>query len=189
MHPTEPRRSERLKQQSANFLDTEDLDTELTVAMVSTIDKIIDPPSVEAAKKLDDWLECEVSIKNELDIHKRLKTGILVKPPPNINIVGSRIILHYKLDKDGKIGSHKFQLIAQGFTQQEGINFTDTFSPTAKLTAVRITAAIAVRNDWELEQTDIDAAYLNASLKEDIYMCQPKSFEEPGQEEIGRAHV
>ena len=94
---------------------------------------------------------------------------MLVKPPPNINIVGSQIILHYKLDKDGKIGSHKSQLIAQGFTQQEGIKFTDTFSPTAKLIAVRIIAAIAVRNDWELEQTDINAAYLNASLKEDIY--------------------
>ena len=145
--------------------------------MVSMIDKIIDPSSVEAAKKLDDWPKWEVSIKDELDIHKRLKTGVLVKPPPNINIIGSRIILCYKLDKDGKIGSRKSQLIAQGFTQQEGINFTDTFSPTANLTAVRIIAAIAVWNDWELEQTDIDAAYLNASLKEDIYMCQLKGFE------------
>ena len=64
----DPRYSEHLKQQLANFLDTEDLDAELTVAMVSMIDKIIDPPSVEAAKKLDDWPEWEVSIKNELDI-------------------------------------------------------------------------------------------------------------------------
>ena len=106
-----------------------------------------------------------------------MKTGVLVKLPPNVNIVGSRIILRYKLDKDGKIGSHKSRLIAQGFTQQEGINFTDTFSPTAKLTSVRIIAAIAVQNDWELEQTDVNAAYLNASLKEDIYMRQPKGFE------------
>ena len=105
--------------------------------MVSMIDKIIDPPSVEAVKKLDDWPKWEVSIKNELDIHKRLKTGVLVKPPPNVNIIGSQIIPGYKLDKDGKISSCKSRLIAQGFTQQEGINFTDTFSP-AKLTAVRI---------------------------------------------------
>ena len=103
----EPRCSEHLKQQLANFLDTEDLDAELTVAMVSMIDKIIDPPNVEAVKKLDDWRDWEVSIKNELDIHKQLKTGVLVKPPPNVNIVGSQIILRYKLDKDGKIGSRK----------------------------------------------------------------------------------
>ena len=49
--------------------------------------------------------------------------------------------------------------------------------------AIRIIAAIAVRNDWELEQTDIDVAYLNASLKENIYMRQLKGFEVPGQED------
>ena len=85
--------SECLKQQSANFLNTEDLDAELTVSMVSMIDKTIDPPSVKAGKKLDDLPEWEVSIQNKLDIHKRLKTGMLVKPPPNVNIVGSQIIL------------------------------------------------------------------------------------------------
>ena len=73
--------------------------------------------------------------------------------------------------------------MAQGITQQEGIDFTDTFSATAKLTAVRIIAAIAVQNDWELDQMDVNAAYLNASFKEDIYMHQLKGFEEPGQED------
>ena len=48
--------------------------------------------------------------------------------------------------------------------------------------AVQIIVAIAVRNDWELEQTDIDVAYLNASLKENIYMRQPKGYKTPGQE-------
>ena len=49
--------------------------------------------------------------------------------------------------------------------------------------AVRIIATIAVRNDWELEHTDVDVAYLNASLKENIYMRQPKGFKVPGQED------
>ena len=49
--------------------------------------------------------------------------------------------------------------------------------------AVRIIAALAVRNNWELEQTDVDAAYLNTSLKEDIYMRQPKGFKVAGQED------
>ena len=102
---------------------------------------------------------------------------------PNVNIVGSLIILHYKLYKDGGISSHKSRLVAQGFTQQQGVNFNDTFSPTAKLTAVRIIAAIVARNDWKLEKTDVDAAYLNATLKEDIYMQQPKGFEVPGEED------
>ena len=60
------------------------------------------------------------------------------------------------------------------------MDFNKTFSPTAKLTAIQIITAIAVRNNWELEQMDVDAAYLNASLKENIYMRQPKGFEVPG---------
>ena len=133
------------------------------------------------------------SIRAELEIHKKLGTGVLIMPPPNVNIIGSRIVLRYKLNKDGSIDTHKSRLVAQGFTQQEGINYNNTFSPTAKLTAIRVITAIAVRNDWELEQTDVDVAYLNASLKENIYMRQPRGFEAPGEEDkviqIGRAHV
>ena len=86
-------------------------------------------------------------IKAKLEIHKKLGTGVLVTPPSNVNIVGSQIILHYKLNKDGSIGTHKARLVAQGFTQQDGINFNDTFSPTAKPTSIRIIAAIPVRNN------------------------------------------
>ena len=49
--------------------------------------------------------------------------------------------------------------------------------------AIQIITAIAIRNDWELEQTDVDAPYLNASLKENIYMRQPKGFEVHSQED------
>ena len=78
---------------------------------------------------------------------------------------------------------YTLQLVAQGFAQGEGIDFNDTFSPTANLTAVQIITTIAVRNDWELKQVDVDAAYLNASLKENIYMCQPKGFKVSGHED------
>ena len=87
------------------------------------------------------------------------------------------------IDKDSSISTHKSRLVAQGFTQREGIDYNDTFSPTAKLTTIQVIAGIAVRNDWELEQTDVDTAYLNPSLKEDIYMRQPKGFEAPSEED------
>jgi len=57
----------------------------------------------------------------------------------------------------------------------------EMFSPTAKLTAIHAIIAIGAHNDWELEQTDIDGAYLNAALQETIYMCQPKGYEVPGR--------
>ena len=152
------------------------------LAMTSIANQIIDPLTVKASKKLEDWHEWQASIENELNIHKKLGTGELVTPPPNTNIVGSQIVLHYKLGKDRSVSSWKSRLVIQGVIQWEGIEFNNTFSLTAKLRAIWIIAAIAVRNDWELEQTDIDAAYLNASLKENIYMWQPKGFKVPSQE-------
>ena len=146
------------------------LDTEITSAMSSVVNQIIDPLSVEAARKQKDWPEWETSIKAKLNIHKRLETGELVIAQPNVNIVGSQLVLCYKFDKDGGITLCKLRLVAQGFTQQEGINFNETFSPTSKLTAVRIIEAIAVMNDWEMEQTDVDMVYFNAILEEDIYI-------------------
>ena len=184
VHPPEQelRHSKYLKPQ-VNLLITEDPDIEINLAMASIVSETINPPSVEAARKQKDWPEWETSIKTELEIHRKLRTGVLITPPLNVNIVGSQIVLHYKLDKDGSISMCKSRLVAQGFTQQEGIDYNNTFSPTAKITAIQVIATIAVRNDWELEKTDVDAVYLNAPLKGDIYMCQPKGFEAPGKED------
>ena len=120
--------------------------------MTSMANQIIDPLTVEAAKKLEDWPEWQASIENELNIHKKLGTGELVTPLPNANIFVSWIVLCYKLGKDRSVSFQKSRLVAQGFTQWEGIDFNNTFSMTAKLMAVWIIAAIAVRNDWELKK-------------------------------------
>lgn len=69
--------------------------------------------------------------------------------------------------------------MTQGFLQTEGINDNETFALIAKLSAICIITAIAARNDWELEQTYIDGAYINATLKEIIYMHQPKGYKAP----------
>ena len=90
MQAPEPelRRSEHLKVQ-ANLLIANDPDTKIDLAMASIVSKIIDPPSVEAAMKQEDWPEWETSIRAELEIHKKLGKGVLIAPPPNVNIVGS----------------------------------------------------------------------------------------------------
>ena len=175
----ELRHSKHLKQQVANLLGIKDYDTKVMLAMTSIANQIIDPLTVEAAKKLEDWPKWQVLIKNKLNIHKKLRTRELVTPLPNANIVGYCIVLHYKLGKDGSVSPWRLRLFVQEFTQWEGIDFNNTFSPTAKLTAIQIITTIAVRNDWELKQTEINAASLNAtslnaSLKENIYMKNPR---------------
>jgi Reverse transcriptase (RNA-dependent DNA polymerase) len=125
-----------------------------------------DTESVKKARKLDNWPAWDASIRQELDQHEKMGTWTLVEPPSDANIVWSHLILRYKRDTTGAIASRKSQFIMQGFSQAEGIDYNETFAPTMKLTAIRIIAALSVRNDWELEQTDVDGAYLNVPLKD-----------------------
>ena len=101
-----------------------DFDAEIMLAMTSIANQIIDPPTVEAAKKLEDWSEWQVSIENELDIHKRLGTRRLVTPLPNVNIVRSWIVLCYKLGKYGSVSSQKPRLVAQDSLNAKGSTST-----------------------------------------------------------------
>jgi len=69
----------------------------------------------------------------------------------------------------------KARLVAMGCTQEEGVDFQNTFSPTMKQDSLRILTAFAVQNNFKIKQLDITAAYLNVSLTENIYMKHLKS--------------
>lgn len=168
--------------------DTEDVEPEgemrpwLDFAAIGTEERGSNPETIEKARKLGDWPKWDALIRKELDQHERMGTWILVEPLPNANIVGSRMVLRYKRNTTGHVASRKSRFIAQGFSQAEGIDYNETFTPTAKLSVIQIIAVLATRNDWEPEQTDVDGAYLNALLKETIYMRQAKGYEVPGKE-------
>ena len=66
--------------------------------------------------------------------------------------------------------------MAKGFTQVFGIDFDETFSPVARLDAIRLLFAEACMQDWEIHQIDIKSAFLNGDLDEEIYMEQPQGF-------------
>ncbi|SOV04857.1 uncharacterized protein UDID_17215 [Ustilago sp. UG-2017a] len=92
------------------------------------------------------------------------------------------IVLRLKLDADGVPIKHKARLVARGFTQREGIDYQETFSPVAPLRAIRAILALAMQNNWEVHALDITMAYLNSMLKEAIYIKPPEgSGVAPGQ--------
>ncbi|KAJ1587645.1 hypothetical protein NDA15_007303 [Ustilago hordei] len=91
-----------------------------------------------------------------------------------VPLVDSKVVLRLKLDADGVPVKHKVQLVARGFTQREGIDYQETFSPVAPLGAIRAILALAVQNNWEVHALDITMAYLNSTLKEAIYMKPPE---------------
>ncbi|SOV09314.1 uncharacterized protein UDID_18553 [Ustilago sp. UG-2017a] len=101
-------------------------------------------------------------------------TWEVVNHPPGVPLVDSKVVLQLKLDADGVPIKHKARLVVRGFTQREGINYQETFSPVVPLGAIRAILALAVQNDWEVHALDITMAYLNSRLKEAIYMKPPE---------------
>ena len=91
-------------------------------AMAVAVTLSDDPQSVEEVKKLTDWPKWEASMKLEIAQHNEIGTWKLVQPPCDINIVGCCWVFHYKHDASGNVIKHKSRLIAQGFTQTEGID-------------------------------------------------------------------
>jgi hypothetical protein len=72
---------------------------------------------------------------------------------------------------------NKSRLVAQGFSQKEGINYEETFAPVARLEAIRILLAIAVAKGFKLFQMDVKSAFLNGFIEEEVYVKQPHGFE------------
>ena len=119
------------------------------------------------------------SIKEELQNMESLHVFESVeKIPEGANITASRWIFKFKRNSAGEIIKRKSRLVAKGYTQQEGIDFHETFSPTLKSDSIRIFTALAVQNNFQIHHIEINAAYLNAPLKEEIYMKPPKGHED-----------
>ena len=78
--------------------------------------------------------------------------------------------------------TYKARIVAKGYTQKEGIDYEETFSPVAMLKSIRILLSIAAHLDYEIWQMDVKTAFLNGRLEESIYMIQSKGFIAKGQE-------
>ena len=81
-----------------------------------------------------------------------------------------------KLAFDRSVHKFKARLVARGFTQQEGLNYNETFSLVVKFDSIRMILSIAATEDMEIVQFDVCTVFLNAPIEEEIYMCQPRGF-------------
>ncbi|SOV07594.1 uncharacterized protein UDID_19225 [Ustilago sp. UG-2017a] len=144
-----------------------------TVGATNTAILNLDPTLGEAMNGEDAQLWKE-AIRKELEGLEAMGTWEVVHQLPGVPLVDSKVVLWLKLDTDGVPVKHKAQLVARGFTQREGIDYQETFSPVAPLGAIRAILALAVQNNWEVHALDITMAYLNSTLKEAIYMKPPE---------------
>ena len=83
-----------------------------------------------------------------------------------------------KLNELGEIVENKARLVAQGYSQQEGIDYTDAFALVARLEAIRLLMSYAVNNGITLYQMDVKSVLLNGVISEEVYVKQPPGFED-----------
>ncbi|GJX97393.1 ribonuclease H-like domain-containing protein [Tanacetum coccineum] len=104
------------------------------------------------------------------------KTWVLVPRPSNVNIVRSMWLYKHKYNADGSLSRYKARLVANGRSQQQGIDCDETFSPVVKPATIRTVLSLAVSRQWPIHQLDVKNAFLHGHLTETVYMHQPPGF-------------
>ena len=97
--------------------------------------------------------------------------------PSNYSIIGTKWVSRNKLDEYKIIVRNKGRLVAQGYSQEEGIDFDESFAPVARLEAIRMLLAFACYMDFKLYHMDVKSACLNGYITEEVYVAQPPGFE------------
>ena len=115
-------------------------------------------------------------MKEEMNSMTSNQVWDLVELPNGVKSVGCKWVFKTKNDSLGNIERHKARLIAKGFTQREGIDYTETFSHVSKKDSFRIIMTLVSHFDFDLYQMDVKTTFLNGNLEEEVYMKQPEGF-------------
>ncbi|KAK0599182.1 hypothetical protein LWI29_003021 [Acer saccharum] len=132
-----------------------------------------EPTNLSQAHKFLEWRH---AISAEYDALVQNGTWKLVPSSSTQNVVGCKWIFRIKRHPDGSVARYKARLVAKDFNQRPGVDFTETYSPVVKPVTVRLILTFAVTNGWPLRQLDVNNAFLQGSLTDDVYMEQPTGF-------------
>jgi hypothetical protein len=105
-------------------------------------------------------------------------TWDLVPPAASQNLIGCKFVFRTKRNPDGTISRYRARLVAKGFHQRPGLDYSQTFSPVVKPATIRLILSIDVLHGWSLRQLDINNAFLHGNLEETVFMHQPPGFKD-----------
>ena len=103
-------------------------------------------------------------------------TWELVPMPEGKNIVGNKWVFKVKRDENGDVQRYKARLVAQGYSQTEGVDYNEVYSPVVRNTTIRSLLALSNAKNWEVHQMDVRTAFLQGNLEEEVYMRQPDGY-------------
>ncbi|PKU59058.1 Retrovirus-related Pol polyprotein from transposon TNT 1-94 [Dendrobium catenatum] len=126
----------------------------------------LDPTTYQEASKFPAWRQ---ALASEFLALQRQGTWNLVPPPPSAPVLGCRWTFRTKRHADGSVARFKARLVAQGNHQEHGIDYLETFSPVAKLPTIRILITVALFHNWDIQQFDVENAFLHGTLSESLY--------------------
>uniref|UniRef100_A0A2N9GYQ8 Reverse transcriptase Ty1/copia-type domain-containing protein n=1 Tax=Fagus sylvatica TaxID=28930 RepID=A0A2N9GYQ8_FAGSY len=146
-------------------------------AFTLAISTPIEPQFYHKAVKSSHWVD---AMSKELEALEANHTWVLTSLPPGKQPIGCKWVYKLKFKSDGTIERYKARLVAKGYNQREGIDYSETFSPVAKLVTVRSFIAIAAAQGWSITQLDVNNAFLHGDLDEEVFMSLPPGFRNKG---------
>ncbi|GKB22420.1 putative ribonuclease H-like domain-containing protein, partial [Tanacetum coccineum] len=152
------------------------LETDGEISMFALIVSRTEPKNIKESMVDYAWIE---AMQEELHQFDRLDVWELVDKPLCKNVINMRWLWKNKRDEKNTVIRKKARLVAKGYSQQEGIDFEESFSLVVRLEAVRLFVAYAAHKSFPIYQMDVKTAFLNGPLKEEVYVNQPDGFIDP----------
>nr|GEV47787.1 hypothetical protein [Tanacetum cinerariifolium] len=168
-HPLE----QVIREPSRPVLTRNQLETDGDMCIYALTASIMEPKSVK--KALNDPA-CIESMQEELHQFIRLDVWELVSSPDGIKPFTLKWLFKNKHDEENTVIRNKTRLVVRGYRQDEGIDFKESFAPVARMEAIRIFLAYVAHKGFTVYQINVKTTFLHGSLKEDMYVCQPKGF-------------
>ncbi|GJY68837.1 putative ribonuclease H-like domain-containing protein [Tanacetum coccineum] len=135
-----------------------------------------EPKKISEALQDDSWVQ---AMQEELLQFKLQQVWVLVDLPNRMKVIGTKWVYRNKRDERGVVVRNKARLVAQAYTQEEGIDYDEVFVPVARIEAIRLFLAFASFMGFIVYQMDVKSAFLYGIIDEEVYVSQPPGFVDP----------
>jgi hypothetical protein len=186
--PAEPRRPERLKRSTAcGRPECKKVTTQGAADWEAQDPKPKEPMNYKEATSCRERGNWKEAMDEEISQHERMGTWEIVpRPPKTKTVTGSAWKYKMKLNQDGSVSRFKARLVAQGFSQEFGKDYWETYNPVVKGKTLRTMLALSIAQDLENRHVDVQTAFLNSDIEEEIYMEQPAGYEQGNDDNVCR---